>query len=139
MNRFITLILMAVFAIPTFAQPNSQWVEAAFNDQVQILFRKGSVERITNTGGEKATSVIGQWINKRTKEINLIRFYVTDDDCARGYGVTTLLDMQGKHLTSSDMILGGNSIASNLADVICSVRQPTTPSTPSGGFNPNRI
>jgi hypothetical protein len=108
------------------------------------LFRKGTVKRMTNDGGERVTSVVGQWIDKRTKKIDLLRFYVTDDDCAAGFGLVTLVDMQGKYVTSSDMALGGESIGSHLADVICSVREtssPTPQSQPQQGdtFNPNKI
>lgn len=140
MTHILTALLIAIVSTTAAAQ-SDQWVEVANNSDMQILMRKGSIERSANKAGEQFTSVVGQWVDKRTRRVDVLKFYVTDNDCDRGFGELTILTMQNEVHLRTGVTIGGQSIGSDIAGIICQVRSDigNRPAPQSSRPNPNAI
>lgn len=140
--KHILPVLFAALTSTAFAQ-SSDWVEVGGNRDISILFKKGTGERSANRAGEQFTSFIGQWVNKSTGKVEILKFYVTDNDCARGYGELTILTLSNEVFHRQDVALNGRSVASTVATIICEVANssaaPAPAPAPSSRLNPNAI
>lgn len=118
--KHLLVTLFVALASSAFAQ-SSDWVEIGQSRDITILFKKGTGERGRNRAGDHFTSFIGQWVDKSTSKIDILKFYVTDQDCARGYGELTMLTLNNQVFHRQDIALNGGSVASIVATTICQV------------------
>ncbi|MVW77301.1 hypothetical protein [Pseudomonas xionganensis] len=100
---------------------NSDWfLIASSQDNTRSYSGKAGSLEITNTkNGSQVAIIIGQIEDKTNNTLQYNKWYVSVDDCKKESGKMALLDISGEYIDSIDFVLGGNNIASGIADVIC--------------------
>lgn len=118
MKRLLTALALASIT----AAAHAQWVLIAEHDNgSKYLMREGTQTRTQTRAGDPITAVTGVIREPGGRE-NYYRWYVRDADCDRGIGRITVLRASGEVAWHSEWAAGGESIASELARVICNVR-----------------
>jgi opacity protein-like surface antigen len=97
----------------------AEWVPLGESDSGSWDGLAGSVEATTNRAGVKIRAAAGRVFDKKTKSYRFERWYVTVDSCRSGYGKIATTEMNGDFKFETDFVLGGGSIASALADILC--------------------
>ncbi|HVL10481.1 MAG TPA: hypothetical protein VM512_15170 [Burkholderiaceae bacterium] len=116
-------LLAAILPFSCFAQNDSWVLIARSTDAItEWSIQKGSFESITTKGGKPISVVVGRTTDKRTKEVDLAKWYVTDADCDRGLGTIVTLSVTGAFRFENPFVKDSGSIASSIADAICDVR-----------------
>lgn len=95
---------------PTLAETNS--------DLWQI--QPGSLETTKNKGGTQIIVTTGKITNKISRQITLRRFYVSIGDCRRKQGKLVSLSIENEYQYENEFLMGSGSVASTLAEGICS-------------------
>jgi hypothetical protein len=82
--------------------------------------QKGSGELSTNKAGKEIFIITARVIDKKTKSIEFSKMYVTLDDCSAKEGKLVTLALQGGVLLrENDFVIGGGTVASEIAGVLC--------------------
>lgn len=129
---FLAAVAMISFATNVEAAANkpnqaasdvSSWIQVAADDSGNVSFsaRKGSFEVTQTKDGTAVGSILGQYTLKKPDSIRYYKLYVSQSDCAAGYGQLVLLDTNGSYSSESPFVSKGASIASGIADFICEV------------------
>ncbi len=92
------------------------------NDEAHKYYaQKGSFEMTKNKAGDPISAVTGRVIDTSTSMIELQKWYVRDADCDAKQGELVTLKLDGTFLYNNDFIFGAGSVASGLAQFICSL------------------
>ena len=97
------------------------WQPVAGNENVEYAFKRGSCQVA------EYVSCIEQRIVKATHTVSFAIAIIRRDTCVKGFGklATTTLDGE-KVLGSSDVVAGGQSIASTEFDFLCLLATTST-------------
>ena len=123
MNRRMLIALLAVTASTlTIASANEadKWIIVGESGTDTFSIKKDSFENTTTKGGEEIAVVIGRSVSTKTKQISLEKWYVRVADCRAGCGQLATLSIDGEFRYENPWLEDGGSIASSIADVICS-------------------
>jgi hypothetical protein len=72
-------------------------------------------------GGAAIAIILGQIEDKKAKEVSYRKWYVTTADCEAGVGKLVILKVDGTYDMETDYVSNGNSISSDIGDVICGI------------------
>ncbi len=67
------------------------------------------------------TVVVGKNADKKAKQTELMKWYVTDKDCNQEYGSLVILELDGTYKFDTPFAKGSNNVSSAIAEVICNV------------------
>ena len=101
------------------AQADSGWIQVAETDDVQWHFQPGSLSFNKNKGGTAIALVVGKTTSKRSRKIELYKWYVAGADCRRKMGKLVALDINDSFSYENEFVFGSGSVASALAETIC--------------------
>lgn len=118
MFRVILLGLLLAGSTSAFAQ---EWVEMTSSDSDVYSAKRGSFDVGKNKGGETIAVVIGSTYKKASNSYSYGKWYVTATDCEAGMGTLVSLSTRGEFKFETEFVAGGNSVASGIADTICSL------------------
>jgi hypothetical protein len=142
-REILVLLILAGLASPVWAQGHHWSVVAKTRDHdLAYSIKIDSGHRVRARGGHLSTILVGKVVNAETHHIVFRRWYVSDADCARGYGELVSLSMVGRLEIVADFALGGGTVASRIAAFICTItrgfkekmrraRLPLAPTSPS--------
>lgn len=116
MKRVISGILLVAACSSVMADG---WVQTTSNDTHQFSIKKGTGEITKNKAGEDIFVVIGRMYGKKSKKIDLEKWYVTVADCLKKEGKLVTLSLAGDFMYENDFVFQGGSIASANAELIC--------------------
>lgn len=122
MKRIISGLFL--FAVCSSAMADN-WVLTASNSNDVYSIQKGSFSVINNKNGEEIAVVTGKTYDKKTKHINLVKWYVTTADCSNKQGKLITLSLSGEYKFENDFVSGAGSMASVTAETICYVFEQT--------------
>lgn len=123
----VTVLSLAGFASASPSEPkqstpeDSAWVRAASTDKYVYSIRKGSFEITKTKAGTPIAVVVLQAIDINTQNIKYYQNYVTKGDCLNGLGKLVALDTNGQYMYENDFVFDGDSVASSIASIICSI------------------
>lgn len=102
---------------------SSEWVHIAQNSDGTMFYssKKGSYELTSTKGGAAIAIILGQIEDKKAKEVSYRKWYVTTADCEAGVGKLVILKVDGIYDMETDYVSNGNSISSDIGDVICGI------------------
>ncbi|WP_337179048.1 hypothetical protein [Hydrogenophaga borbori] len=118
MFRAMLVGLFLAGSTSAFAQ---EWIEMTSSDSDVYSAKQGSFEVGKNKGGETIAVVIGSTYTKASRSYNYGKWYVTGKDCQAGMGTLVSLSTKGEFKFETEFVSGGNSVASGIADTICSL------------------
>ena len=101
----------------------SEWIfiTSSSDDTHTYSGKRGSFEITTTKGGISVAMLLGQIENKSDKSVTFNKWYVSTSDCESGIGKLVALKVDGDYDFEADYVSKGKSIASYIADTICSV------------------
>ncbi|MBL0718356.1 hypothetical protein JI742_00490 [Piscinibacter sp. Jin2] len=114
-----SFVLMLLLSCAAHSQ--QAWLEVAKNDDGIWEVQNGSFEETKTKGGEAIAIVVSRVTNRSTNRIDLRKSYVTLSACERRMGKIVTLDLDGKFRFENDFVVGGETIASAVAEFICEV------------------
>lgn len=116
--RFKSIIL-AVGLLSGNSYAVQDWLEITSTDAGIWEGRAGTREYATTRGGLPIVVANGRvrWI--KDKSIDLVRWYVTVQDCKKGYGKVVTLDMSGNFRWENDYVKNGGTVASAIGEMLC--------------------
>jgi hypothetical protein len=103
------------------AHAQSDWINIASSAESEWDIQPGSFEFSKTRGGEYIAVTTGKVIDAKTSQISLYKWYVTANDCKRKMGKFVSLNIDGTFEFQNDFVFGSGSIASSIAEAICSV------------------
>lgn len=116
-----SLTLFLVLSAPAFAQEAAHWTQFGDTASRQWHFRNGSFEVMHSDIGKRGGALIVQMENKATHLVDYFKIYVTEEDCARGYGTLVTLSLNNEYITDTSFVSHGESISASGADLLCAV------------------
>lgn len=116
MKRVISGILLVAACSSVMAD---DWVRTTSNDTHQFSIKKGTGEITKNKAGEDIFVVIGRVHGKKSKKIDLEKWYVNVADCLKKEGKIVTLSLAGDFMYENDFVFQAGSIASVNAEFIC--------------------
>lgn len=101
----------------------SEWISITSNSDDNRFYsgKSGSFEITTTKGGVSVAMLLGQINDKVKKTVTYKKWYVSTSDCESGMGKLVALTISGDYDFEADYVAKGDSIASYIADTICSV------------------
>lgn len=112
------LILAAIF-LTTVVNAQSKWVNIGNTDESEWDIQAGSFEESKTKGGVPIAVVVGRVTQKKTKQINVLKWYVSVADCNNKMGKLVALNIDGTYRYENDVVFGAGSIGSSVAEMIC--------------------
>lgn len=109
--------LMVLTCPQALGQP--EWLNVSNSDENAYDIKTGSLEELKTKGGVDVAIVIGRVSNRKTRQIDLEKWYVSVADCDRELGKLVTLDLDGKYKFENDFVFEGGSVASRIAEMIC--------------------
>lgn len=103
------------------AKAQQGWHEVAATDSISWEIQSGSYEETQTKGGEPIAVVISRSTTKANKRIDLEKKYVSLANCRNGMGKIVTLNVSGKYEYENDFVIGGGTVATAIAEFICSV------------------
>lgn len=119
-NIFVSLAFLIASTAPAFAQ-NTNWTQFGDTAARQWHFRNGSFEFMRSDRGQPGGALIVQMENKSTHLVDYFKIYVTEEDCARGYGTLVTLSVNNEYITETSFVAQGVSMSASGADLLCAV------------------
>jgi hypothetical protein len=119
---FLALIFFG--AITPFKAAAADWVTIAAagkNNSTLWQGRAGSFREDTSKSGNTIYVILGRITKKQSATITFHQWYVDENVCSSGRGKLTTTDISGNYEYDNDIILGGGTIASSIADIICGI------------------
>jgi hypothetical protein len=113
-----SLVAFALSLAPLAGHAND-WIVLGETDRMVWEGRAGTRDFDKNRGGEPIITAAGRTREKVSNRISFVRWYARVDDCRLQYGKLVTTDMGGTFLREADFVLGGGTIASSLAEVLC--------------------
>lgn len=115
------IIAIIIIASSTPSLANERWhhITSSKDASDEYSIKPDSSVRDTNKNDEKITIVVGKSTNKKTNQVELFKWYVTDVDCKKEYGNLVVLDLNGEFKYEASFAKGAGTVASVLAEVIC--------------------
>lgn len=98
-----------------------EWLDVASAKDMKFEARSGSFERSRTKGGKAVAAVLGRARDLKSTDITFEKWYVSEDDCIRGYGKLVTLTMNGEYKYETDYVAKGGNIASAIGDFVCGV------------------
>jgi len=117
--RSIFVVLMCGVLVGSVAAQD-KWLNIANSDESSWDFQPRSLDEVTTRAGIDVAVVVGRVINNKTKKIDLRKWYVSLSDCDRQMGNVVALDINGNYQYENDFVFGSGTIATALAEAICS-------------------
>ena len=110
---------MSLAAISLGAISQEKWINVASSDDSSWEVQPRSLEETKTKGGNEIAAVVGRIANKKTKKVELRKWYVSIEDCDRKMGKLVTLDIDGKFQFENDFVFGAGTIATSVAEGIC--------------------
>jgi len=120
-NLFACFALFMAVSAPAFAQDAAYWTQFGDTAARTWHFRNGSFEFMRSDTGKPGGTLIVQMENKRTHLVDYFKIYVSEDDCARGYGTLVTLSVNNEYITEASFVARGESMSASGADLLCAV------------------
>jgi hypothetical protein len=115
------ILIAAVFAcVCVSANASSDWINIASSGNDEWDIQPRSFQFSKTKGGEYIAVTTGRTIDAKTSRISLYKWYVTSSDCKRKMGKFVSLNIDGTFEFENDFVFGSGSIASSIAEAICS-------------------
>lgn len=117
-----------VFLAFAFVNANAQdrWITVAESYESVFAIQPGSLEETRTIGGLEIAAVVGRSLDKKTRRIELRKWYVTLQDCSRKLGKLVTLRLDGTYFFDNDFVFGSETIASQVAEIICGAHNSRT-------------
>lgn len=126
MRKLVVVLLLAGCVVVTeVAAAEYEWVTITGFPGAIYEVAKGSAERtLTDRTTEPVIAFMVRMTRRQNNTVLFVKNFVRFADCDAGYGklVTTKLD--GSFMYDSDFVLGGGTIASDIAGVLCVLAGP---------------
>lgn len=123
-QKYLAAFFLSTSAAVTAAYGQSDgWISVTESVDNNIVWeaKKGTYELTKNSAGEEISLLVGKLDNKKTKEINIEKWYVATADCKQGFGKIVTLDLNGKFQYENSFAEGAGNIATAKAMFICAV------------------
>lgn len=118
MNKLIsTIFLFSVCQVASAAN----WLQISESETMITKANTSSFDITADSSGNLAISVIMQFAEKNTRDVNYIKWQITQHDCQQGYGSVRWIRLNGEHLLDQDFVLNGDNLISNVSTVLCKV------------------
>ena len=104
---------------PTDTQSDLGWIRVAETDDSMWHVQPGSLTFNKNKGGTAIALVVGKITNRRSRQIELYKWYVAGADCRRKMGKVVALNINDSFQFENDFVFGSGNVASTLAETIC--------------------
>jgi hypothetical protein len=104
----------------SYAATNNDWILIASTDAMKWEGRAGSWNLSKTNSGKDVSVANGRSMDMKTRAITFERWYVPVSDCRSGSGKVSTTDMAGNFKYDNEFVLKGGSIASSIADMLCS-------------------
>ncbi len=121
-------ILIACASISAYSQ---DWIKVAKGDSITYSIQSGSVEIAKTRGGDLMVVGTGKSSNSITNTHIGELWYVTAKHCALGRGKLVTLDPAGEFKYDNDFVSGLGTVASTIAETLCTVARSENKKTPS--------
>ncbi len=115
----IALVLSSPIS-PAYAATGGDWIMLASADTLKWEGRAGSWTQSKNNSGQAVAVASGRVTDTKTTMITFERWYVPITACRAESGKVTTTDMAGNFKYDNDFVLKGGSVASSIADMLCS-------------------
>ena len=112
--------IILTLAAPLTASAQKDWVTVASTDKATWDVKAGSLEESKTKAGIPIALVIGRITTSTTNQIDLYKWYVSFDDCARKMGTFVTLGIDGSYKFEIEFVVGSGNVASAVAGSICS-------------------
>ena len=120
----ISMIIITALVISSIAHAED-WLHVVASTTDVFEARKGTLQHGL-LGTSPAVTMLVR-IKHADDTFTFARYFVTVEDCGKGYGVVVTNSIQGKFLHQADYVIGGGSIACVIAETMCAVlNKPTT-------------
>ena len=123
MRRLALIVIGLVLAVGSSTAQSgaaTEWVTLAGTDQFTWEGHAGTVRATTTRGGTQVVVAQGRVTDKKTTVVTFQKWYVSVTDCRAGNGKLVTLDMEGNFQGENDFVLHGGTVASSLAEMLCS-------------------
>jgi hypothetical protein len=120
MKRIIAAL--AAFLAMSVALADENWMSVGENTNAFYALRKHTGHFGKNKKGEELYIATVRTIHKDDQRIDLSQMYVKLTDCERGSGKITTVQLDGTFEYTNDWLTGAGSIASDIAEVLCSTQ-----------------
>ena len=120
--RVRVAFVLCATAVSSFGQ-TPDWLRLAETDDFRWDGRAGTLISTINKNGQDIFVASGRLFNKKTTAFSFEKWYATSADCAQGAGKLITTDMQGNYKSETDFVDKGGSVASALAETVCSVQK----------------
>jgi len=120
--KFPRFFVYAIAFFATAALAESKWVFIASSTSKQQKFeiKSGSLEISKTRSGTPIAVVIGRDYGPSTSKIDVWKAYVPLKDCISESGIIVTTNMAGEYQYQNEFVFDGGSVASGLAEAICS-------------------
>ena len=118
MRSILVVLMWSVLIGSVTAQ--DKWLNIANSDESSWDFQPKSLDEVSTRAGVDVAVVVGRVVNNKTKKIDLRKWYVSVSDCGRQMGSVVALDVNGNYQYENDFVFGSGTIATALAEAICS-------------------
>ena len=124
-KSIVTVVMSLAFSASMASESSSKETPEWFvitnsSDNTKIYSGKsGSLEITSTKSGVPVVTIIGQIEDKTNSEFQYNKWYVPVDDCRKESGQMAILSISGDYIDEVGFVLGGNNIASGIANVIC--------------------
>lgn len=114
---------LVLLAACSFAMADDDWIRVGLSEELKIEYsiKKKSGEITKNKAGDDIYVVVGRVLHKKTKKIELEKWYVKYSDCLNKQGQIVTLSLGGDYRYENDFVFNAGSIASASAEFICGV------------------
>ena len=116
--KILAATLIACASISVNAQ---EWIKVAEGNSITYSIQAGSVEIAKTRRGDTMVVGTGKASNATTNKHIGELWYVKAKDCVLGRGKLVTLDPSGEFKHENDFVNGLGTVASTIAEVLCSV------------------
>ena len=95
------------------------WITIAETLDSLWQVQPGSLDFGKTKNGTVIASVVGKITEKRSRNIDLHKWYVAGADCRRKMGKLVTLKIDGSFAYENDFVFGAGNVASSMAEAIC--------------------
>lgn len=103
-----------------YAAVTSEWVLIASTDTMKWEGRAKSWSQTKTNAGKDVAVATGRSTELKNRMISFEKWYVSIAECRAGSGKVITTDMAGNFKYDNEFVLQGGSVASSIADMLCS-------------------
>jgi len=118
MRFFLYALIIRAFLCST-ALAQTDWIPIAGTDDKVWHVKPGSLEISQTKGQTPIAVVIGRTGDKKTRQIQVYKWYVSLADCQRELGKVVSLNVDGSYAFENDFVFSSGNVASAMAESIC--------------------